>query len=433
MISKPQGKLKGKPHVGPMLRLVLGVGALLSPLAGPLLKRRLKRGKEDAVRWVEKLGEPTQPRPDGPLIWLHGVGVGEVMALRGLIERLSAARPELNFLVTSSARSSGAVFAKNRPVNTIHQYLPLDLPKGVGLFLDHWRPDLAVWSDQEIWPRMAVTVARRGIPQAYVAARITDASAKAKTRFGAAYGDLFRLLDLRHAQEDRTAAHLSNLIGDDSPVSVTGSLKAASAPLTFDAAALVEVQTLQAPMWLVASAHRADVGIALDAYGIMLTEHGLISTLIIAPRALDDVAYIEEMANARGLTYTTRSKGAPSISTQVLIADSYGDLGTWYRAADAALIGGSFNSTQGHNPWEAVALDCAVLHGPNVQNFATDYATLHDATAAKNIATANDLAAALLGCDLKAMAQRASAVRDRAADGVDHIVTDLLALLDRAP
>ena len=217
--------MTSKPRIGPMLRLVLGVGRILSPFARPVLKRRLAKGKEDPDRWLEKLGQASLPRPDGPLVWLHGVGVGEVMALRGLIESLAAARPDLQFLVTSSARSSGEVFANNLPAKTRHQYLPLDLPKPVAAFLDHWKPDLAVWSDQEIWPRLAVTSARRAIPQAYIAARITEKSAKAKARFGAAYGDLYRLLDLRHAQDEDTATHLRELMGDDSKVQVTGSLK----------------------------------------------------------------------------------------------------------------------------------------------------------------------------------------------------------------
>ena len=133
-------------RIGPMLRLVLAAGAVLSPLAGPILRRRLKRGKEDETRWVEKLGQATVTRPDGPLVWMHGVGVGEVMALRGLIDTLLAQRPDLNFLVTSSARSSANVFSHNMPPRTQHQYLPLDFPAPVKAFLDHWQPDLAVWS-----------------------------------------------------------------------------------------------------------------------------------------------------------------------------------------------------------------------------------------------------------------------------------------------
>ena len=411
-----------------MLRLVLGAGAVLSPLAQPLLKRRLKRGKEDPARWREKLGEATAKRPDGLLVWIHGVGVGEVMALRGLIERLSLERADLNFLVTSSARSSGDVFARNLPPRTQHQYLPLDLPAPVTRFLDHWRPDLAVWSDQEVWPRLAVTSARRAIPQAYVAARITDASAKARARFGSAYGDLYRLLDTRHAQDPGTAAHLSALMGDDTPVAVTGSIKASGAPLADNPALRAKLPDDRA-IWLVASAHPTDMEVAVASHAA-LSKAGEDQLLIIAPRRMETVTALEQICDKHGMTHTKRSGGNwPRPDTQVFIADSFGELGVWYRAAQVALIGGTFDATEGHNPWEAVALDCAVIHGPRTANFATDFAQLGAADACSAVTDHASLAAALSTPDLSAMINRARAVRLDAALGLDRITTDLLALL----
>ncbi|SMX33613.1 3-deoxy-D-manno-octulosonic acid transferase [Octadecabacter ascidiaceicola] len=413
-----------------MLRLVLGVGAVLSPLAQPLLKRRLAKGKEDPARWREKLGEPTAARPNGPLIWMHGVGVGEVMALRGLIIALSTKRPDLNFLVTSSARSSGEVFEKNLPPRTQHQYLPLDMPGPVSRFLNHWKPDLAVWSDQEVWPRLAVTCARRGIPQAYVAARITDKSAAAKSRFGDAYGDLYRLLDARHAQEDRTASALRDLMGDETDVQITGSLKAAAAPLVCDANLLASFDADFSPVWVVASAHLIDIKLALDAQILAREKHGFTSFLIIAPRILTDTQPIENMCEDRGLTWTKRSaKQLPDPACDTFIADSFGELGTWYRVASLAQIGGTFDATEGHNPWEAVALNCAILHGPRVQNFAMDYAILTDADAARLVKTAEDIAEALLDTTLPQMSDRAMQVRTTAAQGLSRIADDLLGLL----
>ncbi|MCW1950285.1 MAG: 3-deoxy-D-manno-octulosonic acid transferase [Octadecabacter sp.] len=422
--------MTNRPQIGPMLRLVLGVGAVLSPLARPLLKRRLAKGKEDPARWREKLGETSATRPDGPLVWMHGVGVGEVMALRGLIIAMSAACPDLNFLVTSSARSSGEVFAKNLPPRTQHQYLPLDLPGPVAHFLDHWKPDLAVWSDQEVWPRLAVTCARRGIPQAYVAARITEKSAKAKSRFGAAYGDLYRLLDTRHAQEDRTAAALCDLMGDDTPVQVTGSLKAAAAPLAADPDLLAQFDAQTRPIWVVASAHRQDIELALDAQKLAREQYGFPSFLIIAPRLLNDTQAIEAACEDRSLTCSKRSANQlPAPTIDVFIADSFGELGTWYRAASFALIGGTFDATQGHNPWEAVALNCAVLHGPHVLNFATDYRMLEAANASRLVNTAGEIASALVDENASQMASSATHVREQAATGLTQITTDLIALL----
>ena len=427
-------------RIGPMLRLVLAVGGALSPLAGPMLNRRLKRGKEDPARLREKLGEPSAERPAGPLIWLHGVGVGEVMALRGLIERLSLERADLNFLVTSSARSSAQVIDANLPARTIHQYLPLDFPGPVARFLNHWQPDLAVWSDQEVWPRLAATCAKRRIPQAYVAARITDDSAKARARFGAAYGDLYGLMDVIHAQDDRTAENLRGLMGPKGDVTVTGSLKAAAARLADDPD-LRERLPKNRRIWLAASAHPADVDAALNAQHFAQTERGADWLLIIAPRRLDTAPDIEQACADLGLTHATRSAGGwPDGETSVFIADSFGELGVWYRAAHAALIGGTFDGTEGHNPWEAIALNCPVLHGPRTANFATDYKVLQDAKASWPIGWADtaapqpkisDIVAALQDASLPDQAKRAAKVQADAAKGVAQIAGDLLALLPR--
>lgn len=417
------------PRIGPMLRLVLGTGALLQPLARPLLLRRLARGKEDPVRWYEKLGQTAAVRPEGALVWMHGVGVGEVMALRGLIAALSAERPDLSFLVTSSARSSAVVFTKNLPARTQHQYLPVDFPAPVRAFLDHWHPDLAVWSDQDIWPRLAVTVKRRSIPQALVAARITDVSARAKARFRAAYGDIYRLLDLRHAQDAGTAAHLSNILGDDTTVNVTGSLKASSPPLADDVNLRTALPRTR-PIWLAASAHRADIDIALGAQTLIGQSEGNNHLLIIAPRDLADSQYITQRCAVLKLDCVTQSAGGwPTAVTQVFIADSFGTMGAWYRAARACLIGGTFDATQGHNPWEAAALNCPILHGPKTANFSLDFRTLQLASASRLVTCPGDLALALTDSNVPAMAARALAARENAARGLQRITDDLLGLL----
>jgi hypothetical protein len=117
---------------GAWLGLWTVAGHALSPLAEPLLRRRLARGKEDPARWREKLGEPTAARPQGRLAWLHAVGLGEVLALRGLIAEMADRAPDLSFLVTSTARSAALATARNLPPRTIHQFLPLDLRDPAG-------------------------------------------------------------------------------------------------------------------------------------------------------------------------------------------------------------------------------------------------------------------------------------------------------------
>ena len=162
-------------------------------------------------RWREKLGHPSAPRPDGPLVWMHAVGLGEVLALRALVARLHASRPDAQVLITSTTRASAGVLATNMPPRCRHQFLPLDTPGAARRFLDHWRPDLAVWAEQDLWPGLAWRTARRGIPLALVGARMNARAYRARARAAWLYRDLYARFVLVSAQDEGTAARLSRL------------------------------------------------------------------------------------------------------------------------------------------------------------------------------------------------------------------------------
>ncbi|MDC3324933.1 3-deoxy-D-manno-octulosonic acid transferase, partial [Planktomarina temperata] len=188
------------------LAMYQGATALITPILPWHLKRRKNNAKEHPKRWREKLGHACQPRPQGQLVWINAVGLGEVMALRGLIAALHAARPELHFLVTSSTLASAETFEKNLPPRTLHQFLPLDTPLYNRRFLDHWRPDLALWSEQDIWPGLVVETARRRIPQALINLRMAPSSFRRKRMARILFRALYQKFDLISAQEAQSAA-----------------------------------------------------------------------------------------------------------------------------------------------------------------------------------------------------------------------------------
>src|SRR3954462_11709297 len=125
------------------LRVYQTLSAAAAPLAPALIQQRLKQGKEDAARIGERRGIARGPRPHGPLVWVHGASVGEVLAAAALIERLRALN--LRILLTSGTVTSAAIAAKRFPPDVIHQYVPYDSPRYVRRFLDHWRPSLALF------------------------------------------------------------------------------------------------------------------------------------------------------------------------------------------------------------------------------------------------------------------------------------------------
>ena len=137
-----------KPGTAP-LRLYALATWLAEPLAPWLLERRARRGKEDPARLEERLGLTDEPRPPGRLVWVHAVSVGEGLSQLPIIERLAHERPDLTILVTSATQTSAELLSLRLPQDAIHQYVPIDGPRAVRRFLDHWRPDIGVFAESE--------------------------------------------------------------------------------------------------------------------------------------------------------------------------------------------------------------------------------------------------------------------------------------------
>lgn len=413
---------------GMALRLYGWVTRGLGLMAPALLRRRLARGKEDPVRWREKLAETTAKRPEGRLVWLHAVGLGEVMALRGLILELAVRAPDLNFLVTSTARSSAEVVAANLPPRTVHQFLPLDAPRFVGRFLDHWRPDLSVWSEQDLWPNFVREIHARGIPLALVNGRMNDRAGRARARAGRLYSDLYARFRLIAAQDEASARALEAL-GAPGPVLRHASLKTAAPPLAADQGKLEALATMlgDRPRWCLGSSHAEDEAVAFAALEqLRATDEP--SLLIVAPRRIERGADIMAAAEAAGFHAVLRSSGAGPEGVDVYVADTFGEMGLWYRLCDRVLMGGTFGPVEGHNPWEPARLGAVVLHGPRVANFAPDYAALDAADAARLVRDGDEVTAALAS-DLRAVAARAKALAETGSADIAILADRLIALL----
>jgi 3-deoxy-D-manno-octulosonic-acid transferase len=415
-----------RPSTRIALRSYLLASHVVPLFAPSLLKRRLARRKEDAHRWREKLGVPGIPRPEGTIVWLHAVGLGEVLSLRGLISEMGAQAPDLIFLVTSSTQSSATVFTENLPARCLHQFLPLDAYSYVTKFLDYWRPALSIWAEQEVWPGLVTWTHARGVPLALVNARITAASHRKRMILRGLYADLFSRFSIVSAQDAGTAERLGVLGASD--VRIDGAFKASAPPLYADMAEVSRLRQAMPdrPIWVAASTHPGDEVEAIAAVEALPDK-----LLIIVPRDIRRADEIATLLTTRNLPHVWRSSGKlPTQTDRVWLADSYGELGLWYRLATVALIGGGFDRVGGHNPWEAAALGAAILHGPDVANFQSDYAQLNQIDAARPIMRGM-LSKALNAPDLAAVAKRALAETSTAQGRLAPLARDLLKLLPR--
>ena len=414
-----------KPDLGLTAYRILGRGlALAAPL---ILRRRLAKGKESPERWREKLGHSGLERPQGRLIWLHGVGLGEVMALRGVVIALHAKEPDLHFLITSSTRVSAEVIVNSALPNTQHQFLPLDAPVFLKRFYDHWKPDLVIWSEQDIWPSAIFDAAQRNIAQCYINARITEASFKLRRRLRGLYGAALGHMALESAQDIASEARLEQL--GASGFIGQGSLKQSGPALTVDRTELASLRAMLdgRPVLIVASSHAGDEAELICAMERLKSEGWL---CVLAPRDIGRAGAICAALDAVGVSYVRRSEGGLlSSETDVWLADSYGEMGLWYALGDVALVGGGFDDIGGHNPWEAVALDAAVLHGPDTYNFARDYELLDSAGGALAVASGS-LSDILPEQDARRlMCERAAKVREDAAQTLEKLAAQIFSLL----
>src|SRR5919197_5723395 len=157
-------------------RLYQTITRPLAPLATAYLAQRRRRGKEHPVRFPERQGFSRKERPPGPLVWVHAASVGEATAMLALIERLLKARPELEILVTTGTVTSAGLLEGALPERARHQFVPVDVPQWIARFLDHWRPDLALWVESELWPNLVLTTRARGIPMVLVNGRLSARS-----------------------------------------------------------------------------------------------------------------------------------------------------------------------------------------------------------------------------------------------------------------
>jgi len=373
----------------------------LSPVWRMGLRRRLARGKETPASVQQKLGLAYDDRPAGPLVWGHAVGVGESLALAGLFARLGEQRPDLHFLITTTARTSGDALRGRHgqsilPPRCQHQFAPVDTPDAVARFLDHWRPALAVWCEMDLWPALMDATDARGIPRVLVNARLSAASL-ARRRWGRwIYAALLPGFRALFAQNPASADALVALGAPRERIAVTGTIKTLSPPLPCDPAALGHWQAALAgrPVWLAASTHPGEERLALQAHDQLRQQHPA-ALLLIAPRMPARGAEVRALCPPETLQRSADPVTLPAASASVYLADTIGELGLWYRLAPVALVGGSIAEVGGHNPHEPLALGCAVLHGPQVWNFSESYAELDAQGLSQPIASAGELAAAV--------------------------------------
>jgi 3-deoxy-D-manno-octulosonic-acid transferase len=362
---------------------------LLLPAALWHLAWRARRQPAYLERIPERFGYYRQ-RPEGPLIWIHAVSVGETRAAEPLVRELRRNYPGHGILITHmtpTGRETGeALFG-----DTVHRcYLPYDFPGSVTRFLDHYRPTMAVLMETELWPNLIHGCQVRDIPVYFVNARLSGKSHAGYRRFEGLMRETLGEVAAIAAQSPDDAERLAALGGRN--MIVTGNLKFDLEPppeqLALGASWRRQYGTARRVL-LAASTREGEEALLIEGFRQLDVEDALLVIVPRHPQRFDAVAGLLERG---GLRYQRRSANGPIDSgTQVLLGDSMGELFAYYAACDVAFVGGSLLPLGGHNMIEACAVGRPVLFGPHTFNFSEAAENAVAAGAALRVATADEL------------------------------------------
>ncbi len=405
------------------LRVYRKLSFAMVPLAPAVIKRRLKLGKEDPERVSERRGMSADIRPSGPLVWIHGASVGEVLAAAALIEKLRALN--LRILVTSGTVTSAAIVAKRFPPDVIHQYVPYDSPRYVARFLDHWRPSLALFIESDLWPNLILSSAARRLPMVLINGRMSHRSFPRWRRVSGTISALLGRFDICLAQSQVDAERFSALGSRN--VLTTGNLKLDVPAPPADPAKLEKLMavTRGRPIVLAASTHPGEEELLADAHRTLAGYFPQLLTVIV-PRHPNRGELVARTIGATGLNVALRSREElPTAVTDIYVADTMGELGLFYRLAPIVFMGGSLVEHGGQNPIEAVKLGASIVHGPHVFNFTDVYEALDAAGGARRADSPDALMKQLgrLLSDPKA--------REASLVAAEHVVEQLGGALER--
>jgi 3-deoxy-D-manno-octulosonic-acid transferase len=367
----------------PLIKVYRTGVAVLEPAVLGLLYWRRRKGLEERTRLGERQGWPSRARPFGHLAWVHGASVGETLSVIPLVERLT--QRGLSVLVTSGTRTSAALLARRLPPGAFHQFVPLDVPRYLRRFLDHWKPDIALLAESEIWPNTVIELERRQIPLILVNGRMSDRSFRRWQRLPHAIGSLLERFSLCLAQTMQDAERLARLGAPH--VAVAGNLKFDVPPPPADPRLVAHLSGLIAgrPVWLAASTHPGEEEAIVAVHRALSSRFPHLLTMI-APRHPHRGPEIAGLAEQAGLRAGRRSAGMhPDRATDIYIADTIGELGLFYRLSPVVLMGGSLVPHGGQNPIEPAKLGAAILHGPHVHNFTEVYGILDKAYGALEV------------------------------------------------
>ncbi len=409
---------------------------LLPVIVLRLLLRSLK-APDYRRRWGERFGFIRSLQAEGPVIWVHSVSVGETLAAVPMIRALQAQNPGARLVVTTMTPTGSARVKASFGDSVYHVYVPYDIPGALNRFLSRVKPDVLVIMETELWPNLIHCCARKGVPMVVANARLSEKSAAGYGKLRSLTAEMLRKVTAIAAQHEDDGRRFVDLGLAPEKLSITGNIKF---DLTIDDTLRAGATDLkqqwrgscERPILLVASTHRGEDEIVLDAFAQILADFPSL-LLVLVPRHPERFGEVAELCQQRGFSVVKRSHNrVPAEADQVLLGDTMGELLLFFGACDIAFVAGSLVPVGGHNMIEPAAWGVPVLTGPHLFNFSEASRLMLEADGMAICNSASELAAAvikLLSEPGQAEAMGASA--NRVAEQNRGALDKLLALIAR--
>ena len=375
---------------------------LFYPFAPIYLYFRKIRKKEDSISYREKLSKIEISREEGFLIWFHVASVGEAMSILPLIESCMEEKKINQILLTSITLSSGKILKKrfNQNAKVIHQFLPLDISVWTSKFLEHWKPNLSIFIDSEIWPNLISQISEKKIPLLLINARITKKSFKRWKLIISFAKKIFEKFDLCIVS-NKESENFLKILGAKN-IKNYGNLKFSNIKndlnKKLDSDFFNKIKNRK--IWCAASTHPTEEILCARSHLKIKESYNNILTIII-PRHIDRIEKIRKELSNLNLKIVLYSKlDQIDINTDILLIDTYGEASIFYNISKYVFVGKSTIKSlimdSGQNPIEPARLGCKIFHGPNVTNFIEIYEYLKTLGVTKKVNNSDELSLSLV-------------------------------------
>ena len=336
----------------------------------------------------EKFGFVTSPFNDNDdIIMLHGVSVGEVIALENLAKRIKEKFPDKKLIVTTGTKTGQEIAHKKyENIADFITYFPFDIPFCVNRFLDRIKPKTVLIAETEIWPYFAYACKKRDISISIINGRISDSTFNSYLKVKFFFKKVFENFTAIYTQSEDDKRKYIEVGADIKKVEVMGNLK-------FDIKRLetnIHMNQEGYKIILAGSTHSGEDEIIFRTFKTLKEKYKDIK-LLLAPRHPKRLPEIINLVKDLKLEYGLRSKEDKFTEYDIIMLDTLGELGKMYSICYFAFIGGSFNKTGGHNPLEASVYEKPVITGPSIHNFKDIYGILSKTSAGKIVNTETEL------------------------------------------